>query len=115
MTVTGSFLIAEVALAIKNATQKGLWLAGEHVLNVSNEHVPHEYGDLQSSGKVTEDPSAGEVAIAYDTVYAARQHEELSWRHDEGRTAKYLENAVNSEADTVLAIIAAEARGQIGN
>lgn len=113
MSVTGSFNIAEVSLLIKNATQEGLYLAGEHLLNASNEHVPHEAGDLQGSGVVSEGDM--EVAVSYDTVYAARQHEELGWRHDEGRTAKFLENAMNSEAAVMARIIADEARGQIGN
>ena len=30
-------------------------------------------------------------AVFYDTDYAIRQHEELNYRHAEGRTAKYLE------------------------
>lgn len=114
-----SFIVGELNIAmatdvVRDAAAQGLYLAGEHILNVSNEHVPHEDGDLQGSGAVSEDPEALEVAISYDSPYAARQHEELTWRHDDGRTAKYLENAVNSEAGTVAEIVAAAVRGAIG-
>jgi hypothetical protein len=49
-------------------------------------------------------------AVSYDTPYAVRQHEELSYRHDPGRTAKYLEGPLREEKDTILAIIAAQVR-----
>lgn len=79
-------------------------LIGEHVLDVSNRHVPHELGDLERSGRVTP-PEAGEVVVYYDTPYAVVQHEDLTLQHDAGRTAKYLENAMNGEAAAAQAII----------
>jgi hypothetical protein len=48
--------------------------------------------------------------VSYDTVYAVRQHEELTWRHDPGRQAKYLEQPYNTERPTMLALIAAAER-----
>jgi hypothetical protein len=56
------------------------------------------------------DISQGTAAVSYDTVYAVRQHEELTWRHAPGRTAKYLEGPLAEELDTVREIIAAELR-----
>lgn len=99
---------------IRDAAAEGLALAAEHVLNVSNEHVPHEYGDLQGSGTVSTDPAELKAAVSYDTPYAARQHEELDYRHDPGRSAKFLENAANSQASTVGQIIANTIRSRIG-
>jgi hypothetical protein len=37
----------------------------------------------------------------------------MTLKHDEGRNAKYLENAFNSEQDAVKQIIAAELRGEL--
>lgn len=98
--------------AALQGSEQGIADATEHLLNSSNAHVPHEYGDLQSSGVASADGLEG--AVAYDTPYAVRQHEELTWRHDSGRTAKYLENALNSEAATMGEIIAARVRSNLG-
>lgn len=85
-----------VEALLSSAGDEAAYLIGEHVLDVSNRHVPHEDGPLEQSGRVT-DPEMGEVTVYYDTPYAVRQHEELTWEHDAGRTAKYLENAMHSE------------------
>jgi hypothetical protein len=90
------------------AAEHGLALGAEHVLQASRAVVPLEEGTLERSGVASQDGLT--AAVSYDTVYAARQHEELTWRHAEGRTAKYLETPLNAERDTVAEIIAAELR-----
>lgn len=100
--------------AILGASMEGMADAMEHVLGVATDHVPHEYGDLQNSGKATTDKDSRMGAVSFDSPYAVRQHEELTWRHNAGRTAKYLENAVNSERDNVAKLIAGAARRKIG-
>lgn len=53
--------------------------------------APMDRGDLRGSAQVTPATDSSLTAtVSYDTVYAARQHEELDWRHDDGQ-AKYLE------------------------
>lgn len=102
--------LAGVHAQIAAAAQRAVLLAGEHVLGESSKVVPIEEGTLSRSGKATAE-TQGDVAVAavsYDTPYAARQHEELDYRHDEGRTAKYLETPLLAEADTVAAIAANE-------
>ncbi|QWQ43056.1 hypothetical protein KME66_20305 [Streptomyces sp. YPW6] len=89
---------------------RGLRLGAEHVLQVSRERVPIEEGTLERSGIATVDEDELRAAVAYDTPYAVRQHEEMDYRHDAGRTAKYLEQPMSEEADTVGEIIAAEMR-----
>lgn len=88
----------------------GIDKAGEHVLGVSNDHVPIEEGTLERSGKVTTtvDSSVPKVraSVSYDTPYAAKQHEDLTLKHDSGRNAKFLENAMNSERGTIGKIVA---------
>jgi hypothetical protein len=100
----------KVFALLAGASMNGLVQGAEHVLTVSNARVPHEEGPLELSGAVSQDDDLGEVAISYDTPYAAEQHENLTYRHDEGREAKYLENAANEERATVLAIVAARTR-----
>ena len=97
--------------SIKDAAYRGLLLSGEYVLGESNKVVPIEEYDLGRSGTVTGDRSRMKVAVAYDTPYAKRQHEELTWRHDEGRKAKYLEDTLNQSHAEIKAIIAAAIRG----
>ena len=86
----------------------GLSRALEHTLGVANSMVPLREGTLERSGKALVHGLEG--AISYDTVYARRQHEELSWRHLPGRQAKYLETPMNTEAETMLALMAVPLR-----
>lgn len=92
----------------------GLHKATEHVLQVSRGRVPLEEGTLERSGVASVDEATLTGAVSYDTVYAVRQHEELTWRHAEGRTAKYLEGPMAEETRTVQEIIAAEVRRALG-
>ncbi|MGW9385406.1 hypothetical protein [Streptomyces globisporus] len=89
---------------------RGLRLGSEHVLQVSRGRAPIEEGTLERSGTATVDEDELRAAVAYDTPYAVRQHEEMDYQHDAGRTAKYLEQPMAEEADTVGEIIAAEMR-----
>ncbi|MGW7198454.1 hypothetical protein [Streptomyces chryseus] len=88
----------------RRIASRGLTQALEHTLGVSNAHVPLEEGTLERSGRADVDGLNG--SISYDTVYAVRQHEELDWKHLPGRTAKYLENAMNSERTVMLNLMA---------
>lgn len=102
----GDRIIAEMS----DASMGGLLRAGEHLLQVSRTKVPHEEGDLERSGDVDSDEAAGAVSVFYDRPYAKVQHEDMTLRHDQGRSAKYLEQPMNSERDVMLKLIAAEAR-----
>lgn len=106
----------EANIKIRKAAERGLYIAGEHILGVSNEQVPHEEGDFERSGVVTPTDNL-EVAISYDDTAFPGQaewlHEDLSIRHDSGRNAKFLENAMNSEATTVESIVANAIKGVI--
>ncbi|WP_370420337.1 minor capsid protein [Streptomyces sp. QH1-20] len=89
---------------------RGLRLAAEHILAESRKIVPLEEGRLERSGTATVDEGTLTAAVAYDTPYAARQHEQLNQRHSPGRSAKYLERPMGSEAQTVAELIAAQLR-----
>lgn len=112
---------AEISANLKKAgsnerrgANKGLFLAAEHVLQVSNTRVPIEEGTLERSGATSVDPAQLKASVAYDTPYAVSQHENLTYHHDAGRSAKYLESAVTGERDTIRKLIAAEIRKAIG-
>jgi hypothetical protein len=94
----------------KEGAIKGLKLAAEHVLQVSRTRVPLEEGTLERSGVASVDSSEMKAAVSYDTVYAVYQHERLDLKHAPGRTAKYLEDPINEEVDTVREIVAAAVR-----
>jgi hypothetical protein len=94
----------------REGRNKGLRLAAEHLLAESQRLVPIEEATLERSGVASVDNAKGQAAVSYDTVYAVRQHEELTWRHDPGRQAKYLEQPMHTERATMLAILAAEER-----
>lgn len=102
---------AEAAIrGTRAGARAGLRLGLEHLLQVSRGRVPIEEGTLERSGTVTVDEAAGEGAVSYDTPYAARQHEDMTLRHDAGRSAKFLEGPLAEETPTILAIIAAQVR-----
>lgn len=101
---------AKILARQHTAAVKGLTVAAEHILQVSRTQVPIEEKTLEQSGTVTVDEGKLRAAISYDTPYAVRQHEDLTLQHDDGRKAKYLEDPMRSEADTAMAIIAAQIR-----
>lgn len=74
--------------------------------------APIDRGDLRGSAQVTLATDGNLTAyVSYDTPYAARQHEELGYRHDEGQ-AKYLEGPLTeNEAKYQAAIAARLGRG----
>lgn len=87
----------------RRLAEEGLNEGLEHVLGESQKLVPLEEGTLRRSGKVVVHGMEG--AVSYDTVYAKRQHEEVTWRHLPGRSAKYLEIPFNRERDVVLRLM----------
>lgn len=98
---------------LRDAEMDGLEAAAEHLLQVSSFQAPLEEGDLARSGEVSSDPDQHTVAVSYDRPYAVRQHEELTWRHDAGKKAKYLEDPMHTEQETMLALIAGPLRDEL--
>jgi hypothetical protein len=99
---------------VKAAGARGLELGAEHILQVAQLVVPLEEGTLSRSGVASVDEDSLKAAVSFDTVYAVNQHESLDFKHAQGRTAKYLEGPLNSEADVVKQIIADEIRAVLG-
>lgn len=100
---------------IRAAAADGLSRAAEMVLDESNKRVPIEDGDLRRSGKASEDREALAAAVSYDTDYAVIQHERIKYRHDAGRSFKFLEQAATSNAARAGQIIADTIRQRVGD
>ncbi len=94
----------------KEGAIKGLKLAAEHVLTETNKVVPLEEDTLMRSGTPSVDSTSMTAAVSYDTPYAVRQHEELTYRHAPGRKAKYLEETMAEQDENWRAIVAAAIR-----
>lgn len=95
---------------IQAAVRKGLKTGAEHLLQASRAVVPLEEATLERSGKASVSESKLRAAVSYDTPYAVYQHERLDLRHDNGRTAKYLERPLLDEQRTLQELIAAQIR-----
>lgn len=93
------------------AAANGLNIAAERLRALSVAITPIDQGPLSAGTSVI--PATAENLLAKvhnDTVYAARQHEELGWQHFNGRQAKYLENPAEENAQELMAIVAAQIR-----
>ncbi len=101
--------ISKLEAKLAEAALDGLELGAEHVLKLARDRVPLEEGTLERSGRASSD-GVDTVAVSFDTVYAVRQHEEMTWKHDNGRQAKYLETAVADGRKTVSQMIRAAVR-----
>jgi hypothetical protein len=99
-----------VERALRQAAARGAFLAAEHVLGESQALVPLDESPLMHSGTASVDEPSLTAMVSYDTPYAVRQHEDLTYRHAPGRTAKYLERPLNASRADVLAIVAAQLR-----
>lgn len=114
MDWTGSMTggIDRLEKTLRDAAERAVMLAGEHVLGEATKIVPLEEGTLSRSGKVTAETQADAAvaAVSYDTPYAARQHEDMGFRHDPGRRAKYLEGPLTGEAAVAAQIMAQAVR-----
>ena len=100
-----------IAATARKGAARGLSLAAEHVLGEARKRVPIEEATLERSGATSLDPDSLKAAVTFDTPYAVVQHEDMSLKHDAGREAKYLENAMNAETSTVQMIIAQAIKG----
>lgn len=91
---------------------RGVVLAARHLLNKAREVVPVDKWILHNTSRVREEGRAlRKVAwVEFNQKYAARQHEDLTYKHKPGRTAKYLERPARQERATMREIIRREAR-----
>jgi hypothetical protein len=94
------------------AARSALESIGEDLLGRAQREAPVEEGTLRGSGavEVSEDSNSISVEVSFSTVYAARQHEEVTWNHPKGGKAKYLEDPLKAMSQRYLAALAAAIR-----
>lgn len=95
-------ITAEVIAAIPQAAAKGM----EHLRTVAVSKTPIETGNLRGSEEVKVHDDGAEVYVP--GPYARRQHFELSWRHEHGGQALYLEQPLVQETPKILQIVTDE-------
>lgn len=100
-----------VAAKQKQATAHGVTQATETLLAHARSRAPFREGDLRRSGKADTDGNNGRVS--FNTVYAARQHEEVGWHHPISGGAKYLETAKDDFAGEFVQIVGNALRGAL--
>lgn len=96
----------QVEAKIRAAAVQGVHDAAEGLRTDATNTIPHDSGTMQRSATVHDDPSNIESAVAYDTPYAVRQHEDTRLRHAPGRRAKWLQLTLQENGDRYQAFIA---------
>ena len=103
-----------VQARLHGAVTAALNAAAEALRGWSVMLAPMDQGDLRGSAQVTPATEGNPQAwVSFDTVYAARQHEELGWYHSEGQ-AKYLEEPITARQNELLRIIANHIQSGLG-
>ena len=88
--------------------ERAMQAGAELLLDESNRKAPIETGALIRSGVAKAE--GNKAAVGYNTPYAIKQHEELGYQHDQGREAKYLENALMNNKTRIFDAVADEIR-----
>ncbi|MBV6758357.1 minor capsid protein [Rhodococcus opacus] len=94
---------AAIAAQVEGAAEAGVYMACEVLLSHALDRTPFSEGDLRQSGMASAEGLRG--AVSFNTPYALKQHEELSYAHPNGGEAKYLEKAVNAFAGEFLDVV----------
>ncbi len=92
---------------------RGLGMAADHLLTEGTKTIPFDEGTMARDGQTSLDGSALVATVFYDgpsNPYVVKQHEELTYRHSEGRRAKWLELTGQEQAGAINQIIADEIR-----
>lgn len=82
------------------------------ILATAVPEAPIEEGTLRGSAHIEDVSTAGIIAreISFNTPYAARQHEEVTWKHPMGGKAKYLSDPLKAHARSGERLVAESIR-----
>lgn len=132
----GETTVREAQARMAANTVRGVYAAADDLLGEAQRRAPVEEGTLRGSGSIAlivngtrfEGASALAAAMAaarlaghaglavhvdaevsFNTVYAARQHEETTWQHPKGGQAKYLSQPLAERAGRYETVITAAA------
>jgi hypothetical protein len=84
--------------------REALERAGERLLEAAGRRVPLRTGALASSAELAFDDDG--VAIGYTAAHARYVHAHPEWQFAGGRSGRWLEEALEAEADAAGALIA---------
>lgn len=118
ITITGTEeVMANLEYILTYAHDKAvreLKLCCEDILSASRKEVPWDTTHLLQTGTV-EPEGEDAFIIGYNTPYAARQHEDMTFHHPKpGTKAKYLEDPAMRMAPMIAQTIAEALRGELG-
>lgn len=104
--------LVEIDARIKIAQWKSILDVANEVLRLSQFEVPHDTGRLQNSGHI-EPQYMQKAIVGYNTVYAARLHENPQYRFKKGRKGKYLEDPIKNNLSVFRTYVADKVREAI--
>jgi hypothetical protein len=98
------------------ACEDAVLVGMEFLLTESNKTVPLDNSILEHTGVAAAERDGDKITgiVSYNTPYAVRQHEELTYRHAPGRRAKWLELTLHERADVLQKLIATQVRRRTG-
>jgi hypothetical protein len=97
---------------VKQASARALFMSAELLLGAANRTIPIEKDSLlERSGKPSVDNALLVAAVSYDTPYARRQHEDLTYHHSPGRRAKWLQLTLDEQTAAIRELFARVLRG----
>jgi hypothetical protein len=85
-------------------SQEALERAGERLLEAAGQRVPVRTGALAASASIAADDEG--VSIGYTAAHARYVHAHPEWQFAGGRSGRWLEEALDAEADAAGAVIA---------
>lgn len=101
---------------IKAGARAGIMDGAQAVATASQELTPVLDGVLRAATHVHIPVQDGDEivgGVGNNTIYAARQHEETGWNHPRGGQAKFMETAMNENAEAVRQTIINHIKGAI--
>lgn len=113
MSVHNGIQMEGVEQKLRKAVELGAVRAAASVQATAVDRAPFRTGALRGSSPPPEAEWIGSTVravVAFNVVYAARQHEETGWAHTLGQ-AKFLQSALNDQQDQVRTILANHLKG----
>ncbi len=91
--------------------------AAEDLLRDANQTIPVDTGAMRSSGETDseETPTGVKAVVSYDTVYAVRQHEDLSLNHKSGQRGMWLKYTADENKWRYVKTMQTTIRGKAGS
>jgi hypothetical protein len=91
--------INPVLILLVAKLERAMTVCGHELMGEAQRQAPVREGILRASAAVEvrrTGPYEVTAAVSFNTVYAARQHENLHYRHPKGGKAKYLEDPLKA-------------------